>query len=266
MRCSATAMAVGDDQTGSGSRDTIFTTHHDQPGSRLTPNLFDGSNYVDCSHDIPMALSAKYKLGFIDGSCKKPEVDGVELEKWTRTNYMAVDLKNKLTDFLMGLNPCFDGISASPPGGSIGDVFESSALAARRQHGKKLSKEECKNIRCNSNNQFGALVKATRSDNGTEIVQGRYQSWFAQIKQTGGRPTEPLKQHELELCNELLLMTKQRNTVCGRSKIKECCQDIEDSQLLRYSRPDHPPSQHQNKHERLNFTIQSTWLSSYDMN
>lgn len=67
----------------------MFSTRHDNPGSKLFANQFDGSDFISRSHDVRMDLGAKCKLGFIDGSCAKPAEEGDALSRWTRTDYMV---------------------------------------------------------------------------------------------------------------------------------------------------------------------------------
>ncbi|GJZ81594.1 retrovirus-related pol polyprotein from transposon TNT 1-94 [Tanacetum coccineum] len=55
----------------------------------LTNIPFNGSNFHGWNRNVKMALGAKLKLGFIDGSCPKPGVEGVDLQRWIRCDYMV---------------------------------------------------------------------------------------------------------------------------------------------------------------------------------
>ncbi|GJZ29196.1 putative RNA-directed DNA polymerase, eukaryota, reverse transcriptase zinc-binding domain protein [Tanacetum coccineum] len=55
----------------------------------LTNTPFNGSNFHGWSRNVKMALGAKLKLGFIDGSCLKPDVGDAELQ---RCDYMVTCL------------------------------------------------------------------------------------------------------------------------------------------------------------------------------
>lgn len=49
-----------------------------------------GDNYAEWAVEMMNALRAKRKLGFVDGSIKKPTADGSELESWTTVNSMVI--------------------------------------------------------------------------------------------------------------------------------------------------------------------------------
>ncbi|GJR42949.1 pyridoxal 5'-phosphate synthase-like subunit PDX1.2 [Tanacetum coccineum] len=55
----------------------------------LTNTPFNGSNFHGWSRNIKMALGAKLKLGFIDGSCVKPASDHDDLQRWIGCDYMV---------------------------------------------------------------------------------------------------------------------------------------------------------------------------------
>jgi len=69
--------------------DPFHLSGSDHPGMQLTLKAFNGSNYVGWSKSARMALEAKSKLGFIDGSIAKPTQDSPELTKWTHCDYMV---------------------------------------------------------------------------------------------------------------------------------------------------------------------------------
>uniref|UniRef100_A0A0V0HR04 Putative ovule protein n=1 Tax=Solanum chacoense TaxID=4108 RepID=A0A0V0HR04_SOLCH len=65
-------------QTGNGS---TIDTHHpyhlhflDSPGMNLITSIFDGRGFPRWRRFILIALSAKKKLGFINGVCKAPDL------------------------------------------------------------------------------------------------------------------------------------------------------------------------------------------------
>ncbi|GKC62254.1 retrovirus-related pol polyprotein from transposon TNT 1-94 [Tanacetum coccineum] len=55
----------------------------------LTNTPFKGSNFHGWNRNVRMELGAKLKLGFIDGSCPKPGIGDVELQRWIRCDYMV---------------------------------------------------------------------------------------------------------------------------------------------------------------------------------
>lgn len=61
----------------------------DHPSMQLTIKAFNGQNYVGWSKSARMALGAKSKLGFIDGSIIKPAEESPDLTKWIRWDYMV---------------------------------------------------------------------------------------------------------------------------------------------------------------------------------
>ncbi|KAL0331756.1 UNVERIFIED_CONTAM: Retrovirus-related Pol polyprotein from transposon RE2 [Sesamum angustifolium] len=62
----------------------------DHPGMSLVSVPLDGSNYLSWSRSVKLALGAKQKLGFIDGTCDKPTENKAELEQWQRVDCMVV--------------------------------------------------------------------------------------------------------------------------------------------------------------------------------
>jgi transposase InsO family protein len=68
-----------------------FYLHHgDSPGTHLVSQPLVGNNYHTWKRSMSMALSAKNKLGFIDGSLAKPAEDTSEYFAWDRCNNMVL--------------------------------------------------------------------------------------------------------------------------------------------------------------------------------
>ncbi|KAL0399261.1 UNVERIFIED_CONTAM: Retrovirus-related Pol polyprotein from transposon RE1 [Sesamum radiatum] len=61
----------------------------DHPGMVLVSAPLTGKNYLNWSHAIKRALRAKMKLGFIDGTLVKPDVNDASFEKWIRVDSMV---------------------------------------------------------------------------------------------------------------------------------------------------------------------------------
>ncbi|GJR36640.1 NSP-interacting kinase 1-like protein [Tanacetum coccineum] len=55
----------------------------------LTNTPFNGSNFHRYSRNVRMALGAKLKLGFIDGSCVKPDIRDIKFQRWIICDYMV---------------------------------------------------------------------------------------------------------------------------------------------------------------------------------
>ena len=69
--------------------DPFLLTGADHSGLQLTNKPFDGDNFTGWSRSARMALGARLKLGFIDGSCTKPNASSKNLQKWLRYDYMV---------------------------------------------------------------------------------------------------------------------------------------------------------------------------------
>ncbi|PWA58271.1 hypothetical protein CTI12_AA392830 [Artemisia annua] len=69
--------------------DPLCISNSDNPGMGLTTTPFNGGNFLGWSGNIRMALGAKLKLGFIDGTCMKPALTDVNYHRWIRCDYMV---------------------------------------------------------------------------------------------------------------------------------------------------------------------------------
>ncbi|KAH0686658.1 hypothetical protein KY284_017211 [Solanum tuberosum] len=67
-----------------------FLTTSDSPGMNLININFNGTTYGNWRRGVLISLSAKNKLGFINGTCKKPEEDTPLFEQWRRCNDMVL--------------------------------------------------------------------------------------------------------------------------------------------------------------------------------
>ena len=74
------------------SQSPYFLHPSDSPGALITSIKFDGKNYELWESAVKMALRAKNKLGFIDGTMVKPDgTDGknlAEINTWEMVNSM----------------------------------------------------------------------------------------------------------------------------------------------------------------------------------
>jgi hypothetical protein len=65
----------------------FFITNHDNPGIVLVSHpLLGESNYSTWRRAMTIALNAKNKLGFVDGSIPKPQIGDVFHQSWLRNN------------------------------------------------------------------------------------------------------------------------------------------------------------------------------------
>uniref|UniRef100_A0A803MNF7 Retrotransposon Copia-like N-terminal domain-containing protein n=1 Tax=Chenopodium quinoa TaxID=63459 RepID=A0A803MNF7_CHEQI len=69
--------------------DKFFLGSGDQPDQHLGSHKFNGDNFLTWNRSIRLALGAKNKLFFIDGSCRRPASDSPDLQKWIRNDYMV---------------------------------------------------------------------------------------------------------------------------------------------------------------------------------
>ncbi|XP_074347404.1 uncharacterized protein LOC141686256 [Apium graveolens] len=82
---------------GTSSNTVSINTNHpyflqssDNPGTPLVTMLLTEQNYHQWSRSVSIALSAKLKLGFIDGSVSKPTDNNIQIAMWNRWNDMVV--------------------------------------------------------------------------------------------------------------------------------------------------------------------------------
>nr|XP_016452581.1 PREDICTED: uncharacterized protein LOC107777107 [Nicotiana tabacum] len=63
----------------------------DMPGMRLVSTPFSGSGYRGWRRSMIVSLSAKNKIGFVNGSCPRPiTIDVAKLRQWDRCNNMVI--------------------------------------------------------------------------------------------------------------------------------------------------------------------------------
>lgn len=77
--------------TSNPINDPCYISQTDNPGLVLVSQLLTGDNYMAWSRSMSIALSAKNKLGFVNGKIAKPSDSNPEnLSVWTRTNDMVI--------------------------------------------------------------------------------------------------------------------------------------------------------------------------------
>jgi hypothetical protein len=67
-----------------------FLHHADSLGTILISQHLNGDNFVTWKRSMDMALVAKNKFGFVDGSLPKPPVGDPNLRSWVRCNNMVL--------------------------------------------------------------------------------------------------------------------------------------------------------------------------------
>lgn len=73
------------------SSDPLFLHPSDQPGQSLVTEAFNGEDFENWRRSVRIALSAKQKVAFIDGSYKKPVAGSPLLPHWQRCNDMVTE-------------------------------------------------------------------------------------------------------------------------------------------------------------------------------
>lgn len=68
----------------------LYLHPSDNPGSVHVAELLTGSNYLDWNRSMHKTLLAKNKIGLIEGSIPRPDVNDVVLSAWIRCNSMVV--------------------------------------------------------------------------------------------------------------------------------------------------------------------------------
>ena len=75
--------------TAINCNDPYFLSSSDNSSARFGPLVFNGNHYVNWSHSLSLALGAKNRLGFTNGSLTLPPDDSDDLQKWIRNDYMV---------------------------------------------------------------------------------------------------------------------------------------------------------------------------------
>ena len=72
------------------NNDPLFLQASDHPGMYLANVKLNGTNFQQWSRSVKISLRTRTKLGFIDGSCKKPLPTSLKYEQWIRCDSMVV--------------------------------------------------------------------------------------------------------------------------------------------------------------------------------
>ncbi|KAK9734417.1 hypothetical protein RND81_04G138200 [Saponaria officinalis] len=70
--------------------DPLFLSNSDQPMLQLVGYQFEGKNFLHWKRDVYLALVAKNKEGFIDGSTKTPPKTDKTYHQWVRCDLMVM--------------------------------------------------------------------------------------------------------------------------------------------------------------------------------
>ena len=79
--------------------DPLYVHPSDNPAQPLVSSVFTGENFDNWKRSIIIALSARHKLGFIDGTCECPPTTAPLHSLWQRNNAMVLSwLLNSLNE------------------------------------------------------------------------------------------------------------------------------------------------------------------------
>ncbi|GKA41408.1 sulfotransferase 16 [Tanacetum coccineum] len=108
--------------------DPLSISNSDHPGMVLTQTPFNGGNFLVWSKNIKIALGAKLKLGFIDGTCMKSVVTDVNyqrlhksygkksLKDMVKDKFLEMNSRSKLMQFLMKLSDEYEAVRSQISG------------------------------------------------------------------------------------------------------------------------------------------------------
>lgn len=68
----------------------LFLHPSDNPNNILVNELLNGKNYGTWNKSMEIALIAKNKLGFVLGTCSKPDTNSFLLNQWNRCDKMVI--------------------------------------------------------------------------------------------------------------------------------------------------------------------------------
>ncbi|XP_016435728.2 uncharacterized protein LOC107761944 [Nicotiana tabacum] len=137
---------------GSTSSGVTADTNHpyflhssDAPGMTLVNSPFDRRGYPGWRRSVLIALSAKNKIGFINGVCVEPDLGSKEHPQWSRTNDMVTSwLLNSLSKEIG------DSVIYSKTAQSLWNSLEHRFVQSNGAKLYHLQKEIAKSVQGNS--------------------------------------------------------------------------------------------------------------------
>lgn len=82
--------SVSFSMTSGNYLDPYFLHHADNPGITLVSQILIGDNYCTWSRSKVMGLTAKNKIGFVDGTFAKPSSSEQKFASWRRCSTMIL--------------------------------------------------------------------------------------------------------------------------------------------------------------------------------
>lgn len=72
------------------SNHELYVHHGDPSNVVLSTQKLNGDNFAQWMRFVEISLSAKNKLGFVKGTCKKPKDENPKLVHWERCNNLVI--------------------------------------------------------------------------------------------------------------------------------------------------------------------------------
>ncbi|KAG7593962.1 GAG-pre-integrase domain [Arabidopsis thaliana x Arabidopsis arenosa] len=125
-----------------------YLSNNDQPHHVITPFSLDGDNYEKWAKIAKNNLSAKSKLGFVDGTLLKPAEDSSDYARWIKTNsmlcgwlYASLDPKvQKVVSFVDNARTMWENLRIRYSIGNTSRVHQIKAsIAACSQDGQTIA-------------------------------------------------------------------------------------------------------------------------------
>ncbi|KAH0638091.1 hypothetical protein KY289_038006 [Solanum tuberosum] len=93
---------------------SLYMHPSDNPGAALVPIPFDGTGFRSWKRGVYRALSVKNKLGFVNGECKRPDLETPQYRQWescgAKESVFRAEQERRLIQFLMGLNETYTAV------------------------------------------------------------------------------------------------------------------------------------------------------------
>ncbi|XP_010668098.1 uncharacterized protein LOC104885090 [Beta vulgaris subsp. vulgaris] len=74
----------------SNYNDPYFLSNGDNTNHSIINYIFNGNNFINWNRVVRVALIARNKLGFLDGTLKKPAPNSSDYQKWNRNDHMVM--------------------------------------------------------------------------------------------------------------------------------------------------------------------------------
>lgn len=91
MAASTSTTATATQLQGNHDASSVFYIHpSDASTTQLVSTKFSGTGFHNWKRSMILTLSAKNKLGFVDGTIEVPDITSVEYKFWERCNNLVI--------------------------------------------------------------------------------------------------------------------------------------------------------------------------------